>query len=65
MIEPLKQYRCNKCKAEFSEHEIKVFTYKEYMGEFWGSPAYETFYEYHCPECGSEDFEEREDEDDI
>lgn len=48
------KYKCNDCEAEFDEPR----EYSECVGEFWGAPAYETFYE--CPECGSEDFDESE-----
>lgn len=45
-------YKCNDCGAEFDEPE----TYSEYMGEFWGFPAYEEFGR--CPVCESDDYEE-------
>lgn len=52
----MSNYKCNDCEREFDEPE----SYEEYMGEFWGSPAYETFY--YCPFCGSDDYEEVSDE---
>ena len=45
-------YKCNDCKAVFTEPD----TYSECMGEFWGMPAYETFDR--CPVCKSDDIEE-------
>ena len=48
----MSNYRCNDCGKEFDE----AGSYEEYMGEFWGAPAYETFYI--CPYCKSDDFEE-------
>ena len=45
-------YHCEECKAEFDEPKAV----REYMGEFWGTPAYDTFY--YCPICGSEAIEE-------
>lgn len=51
-----KMYRCNDCGCEFEEpKEIK-----ENMGEFWGMPAYETWYV--CPNCNDNDYEEMEDD---
>ena len=49
-------FRCNYCESEFLEPD----TYKEYMGEFWGMPAYEEFG--CCPVCKSDEFEEVTDE---
>lgn len=46
-------YKCNECEAEFDEPD----SYRECMGEFWGAPAYQTFYV--CPVCKSEDFDEK------
>lgn len=51
------QYKCS-CGAVLKETEIEVESYQENMGEFWGAPAYETFYIYRCPRCGSEELEE-------
>lgn len=48
----MSNYKCNDCEREFNEPD----SYEECMGEFWGSPAYETFY--CCPFCGSDDYEE-------
>ena len=48
----MKNYKCNDCGFEFDEAE----SYEERVGEFWGQPAYETFYI--CPRCKSDDFEE-------
>ena len=59
MINP---YRCEDCGAIFDEDEID--SRSEYVGEFWGTPAYQTFN--YCPECGSDcirEYDPREDED--
>lgn len=45
-------FRCNDCDVLFSEPD----SYRECVGEFWGTPAYE--YWGCCPECGSDDYEE-------
>lgn len=45
-------YVCLDCHGTFEE----PISYKEKMGEFWGFPAYETFYI--CPCCGSSDYDE-------
>lgn len=50
----MSKYKCNDCNCEFDEPD----SYEEYMGEFWGTPAYETFYR--CPYCKSDDYEEVE-----
>lgn len=49
-------YKCNECKELFDEPD----SYRENVGEFWGQPAYQTFYI--CPYCGSDDFDEYEEE---
>lgn len=51
-LEVCKMFRCNDCDAVFTEPD----TYRELIGEYWGTPAYETFG--CCPECGSDDYEE-------
>ena len=56
MINP---YRCEDCGAIFDEDEID--SRSEYVGEFWGTPAYQTFN--YCPECGSDCIREYEGED--
>lgn len=43
-------YRCENCGWEGSADERKAV--KDYRGECWGQPAYET--EYYCPECESD-----------
>ena len=43
-------YRCENCGWEGSADERKEI--KDYRGECWGQPAYET--EYYCPECESD-----------
>lgn len=47
---------CNDCGALFGEPKAV----QEDRGEFWGMPACETMY--YCPHCGSDDFEEYEEE---
>lgn len=49
-------FKCNDCGSKFYQPE-DVY---ESRGEFWGMPAYEVMY--YCPICGSEDFDECEDE---
>ena len=55
----LNPYRCDDCGAIFDEDEID--SRSEYVGEFWGAPAYQTFN--YCPECGSDCIREYEGED--
>lgn len=55
-MEEKKMYRCTHCKHLFEEPEVRSYT--ECVGEFWGTPAYDTFTDEHCPDCGSDDFEE-------
>lgn len=55
--------RCTDCGHIFDEYD--AITIHEYMGEFWGTPAYEDWMG--CPNCKSteiEDYDEREDEED-
>ena len=52
---------CADCDTYFDEDELK--TRQECMGEFWGSPAYETFA--CCPHCGSDESLFREDDVDF
>jgi hypothetical protein len=40
-------------------HEMDSMPHKELMGDFMGSPAYETFYEPFCPHCNDDDEEDR------
>lgn len=56
MINP---FKCYDCGAIFDEDEI--VSRSEYVGEFWGSPAYQTVN--YCPECGSDYIREYEGED--
>ncbi len=51
-------YRCAKCNEVFSENEIVIKKWREYRGECFGIPAYETVSEDHCPYCNSVDMEE-------
>lgn len=61
-------FKCECCGEIFEEPHIRVF--KEYH-EFWGMSCYEALTEATCPECGSEDFreydedEEAEEEDEL
>ncbi len=48
-------FECCDCGALFSEPA----TNREYMGEFWGVPAYEDFP--CCPHCKSGEIEDYED----
>ncbi len=57
------QYRCLKCNQIFDESEIETESWREYRGECFGFPSYETMYEERCPHCGSTDFEEYFEED--
>lgn len=52
-------FKCD-CGCVFSEEECG--NRRELVGEFWGVPAYQNFN--CCPECGSEDFYELEEEED-
>ena len=47
-------YKCFDCLETFDE----PLEYSEHIGEFWGSPAYETFCA--CPYCGSDAFDEED-----
>lgn len=42
-------YKCLNCNETFDEPDSR----QEYMGEFWGMPAYDTIYI--CPHCGSDE----------
>ena len=44
----MENYICVDCMKQFDEPD----TYQECVGEFWGTPAYDTFYK--CPYCGSD-----------
>lgn len=48
----MKKYKCNYCEYEFDDPD----SYNEAVGEYWGQPAYQTFYI--CPKCGLDDYEE-------
>lgn len=45
--------KCMDCKEVFDVSE--VVTIREYRGEFWGAPAYETIGV--CPWCRSDDID--------
>ena len=47
-------WKCEECGCIFEEDEMD--SYQECVGEFWGFPAYETFY--CCPNCNSEAIDE-------
>ena len=51
--------RCDDCGNTFEAEDLGHYT--ECVGEFWGSPAYETFYV--CPFCGSDCYRECDEED--
>lgn len=48
------KYICKDCESTFDESEIAY--QREYMGEFWGTPAYEELAV--CPYCSSDEIEE-------
>ena len=50
--------RCCRCRAIFREEDAGYG--REYVGEFWGAPAYESVDL--CPECNSSDIEDAEEE---
>lgn len=57
----MKQFICADCNNIFGEDEFA--TVREYRGEFWGFPAYETISV--CPFCHSDaidDYKENEEE---
>ena len=60
------RYKCEKCGAVFEETNIIVNSWREYHGECFGFPAFETVSEDHCPRCNStsldEFYEENNDE---
>ena len=47
-------YKCGNCGRVFSED--KADTRKEFVGEFWGAPAYQNILV--CPDCRSDEIEE-------
>lgn len=49
--------RCYDCGCVFDEEEADEK--RECVGEFWGTPAYESYMV--CPKCKSDDIEEVED----
>ena len=51
--------KCDDCGNTFEAEDLDYYT--ECVGEFWGSPAYETFYV--CPYCGSDCYGECDEED--
>ena len=48
-------YKCEECGNVFDEPKMV----QECVGEFWGTPAYETWAV--CPDCGSDEIEDYED----
>lgn len=46
-------YKCENCGRVFSED--KADTKSEYVGEFWGAPAYKEIL--CCPDCRSDEIE--------
>lgn len=53
------RYYCPHCEQYFDEEELT--TRQECIGEYWGSPAYETFNT--CPYCGDDEVVSEEDDD--
>lgn len=51
--------KCNYCGHTFEVEDLHMV--QECVGEFWGSPAWETWY--YCPYCDSDDYEECDEED--
>ena len=51
------KYRCPYCGWVGDEEELE--TRREYVGEFWGMPAYDNTTV--CPDCGNDEIEEVED----
>lgn len=47
-------YRCAECGATFDEPNIESWR-EEMSGDGW---AWQTFTEYYCPQCGSQDIAE-------
>ena len=52
------KFRCQCCGRSFEDPA----TYRERVGEYMGTPAYEVFEV--CPFCGDSWFEEEDDDDD-
>ena len=50
--------KCYECGCIFDEDEADERS--ECVGEFWGSPAYQSFMV--CPECGSDEIDDYEEE---
>ena len=50
------KFICCRCNAVFDPEDAD--SRSECVGEFWGSPAYDTIDM--CPECGSDDLEDLE-----
>lgn len=59
MMQEYKMVKCEKCKKIFDDSEM--IKKEAYVGEFWGMPAYDSYYV--CPYCKSDeliDYEEEE-----
>lgn len=52
----MEKYRCNRCGAVFDKSDAGYG--QEYVGDFWGAPAYEKVDV--CPECDSDDLDDFE-----
>lgn len=50
--------KCCDCGCVFDEDDADKRS--ECVGEFWGSPAYDSYLV--CPDCGSDDIEDYEEE---
>lgn len=51
-------FKCLDCGATFPEPNVEQI---EDPREYWGAACSETFVEYHCPYCGSDDVDEQND----
>ena len=52
--------KCYDCGAVFQDYEAREK--QEFVSEFWGAPAYANIKI--CPECGSEEIEEYDEDED-
>lgn len=52
------RFYCHDCEKSFDE----FFYSREYMGEFWGAPAYDTLA--YCPYCKGDNYDEYNGEED-
>lgn len=52
-------YKCHECGCIFDEDDAGER--RESVGEFWGSPSYQSIMV--CPECDSDEIDETDEED--